>query len=102
MDQLLISAIVTITLALVFYSIGVWSEKYYGILKRRHHAFFWLGFIFDTTGTTLMTALSHGFTLNIHAVTGVLAIAVMLFHAVWATVALHKKDEKTLRSFHKY
>jgi len=102
MDAVLSFAIITITLALLFYSIGVWSEKYYGILKRRHHAFFWLGFIFDTTGTTLMTVISNGITLNIHAVTGFLAIAVMLFHAVWATVALHKKDEKALRSFHKY
>ena len=102
MNSLLSSAIVSITLALVFYSIGVWTERYYGILKRRHHALFWLGFIFDTTGTTLMSIISHGFSLNLHAITGVIAIAVMFFHAVWATVALHKKDEKTLRSFHKY
>jgi len=102
MELLLTYAITFITLALVFYSIGVWTERYYGILIRRHHALFWLGFIFDTTGTTLMSIISNGFSLNLHAITGVLAIAVMFFHAVWATVALHKKDEKTLRSFHRY
>jgi hypothetical protein len=32
--------------------------------------------------------------LNLHAVTGVIAIAVMFFHAVWATVALHKNDAR--------
>jgi uncharacterized repeat protein (TIGR03987 family) len=102
MDTSLSFAIIFITLALVFYSIGVWTERYYGMLKRRHHALFWLGFIFDTTGTTLMTIISHGFSLNLHAITGVIAIVVMFSHAVWATVALHKRDEKTLRSFHKY
>ena len=49
-----------------------------------------------------MSDISHGFTLNLHAVTGVIALVVMFFHAVWATVALHRKDEKTLRSFHRY
>jgi uncharacterized repeat protein (TIGR03987 family) len=70
MGPLLSSAITFITLALVFYSVGVWTERYYGILKRRHHALFWLGFIFDTAGTTLMSIISHGLSLNLHAVTG--------------------------------
>ena len=61
-----------------------------------------MGFICDTTGTTLMSLISHGFSLNLHAITGVIAIFVMFLHAVWATVALHKKDEKTLRGFHRY
>jgi len=102
MDPLLSSAIIFITLALVFYTIGVWTERYYGILKRRHHALFWLGFIFDTTETTLMSIISHGFSLNLHAVTGIIAVGVMFFHAVWATVASHNKNEKTLRGFHRY
>jgi len=49
-----------------------------------------------------MSEISHGFSLNLHAVTGVIAIVVMFFQAAWATVALHRKDEKSLRSFHKY
>jgi uncharacterized repeat protein (TIGR03987 family) len=102
---LLISTI-SITLALVFYSIGVWSEKFAKILKPKHLAFFWAGFIFDTTGTTLMTGLasnmSGGSFLNIHAVTGVLAIVLMLFHAVWATITLATHNEKRLKSFHKF
>ncbi|MEI8198812.1 MAG: TIGR03987 family protein [Eubacteriales bacterium] len=51
---LLIAAIVTITLALVFYTTGVWSEKMQGQLKKWHLLLFWTGIIFDTTGTTLM------------------------------------------------
>ena len=103
---LMISAI-AITLALVFYSIGVWSERLARILKPKHLAFFWAGFVFDTTGTTLMTTLvatttSNGNFLDIHALTGILAIALMLFHAIWATVSLIGGNEKRLRSFHRF
>jgi uncharacterized repeat protein (TIGR03987 family) len=102
---LLISTI-AITLALVFYSIGVWSERLARILKPKHLAFFWAGFVFDTTGTTLMTTLAAKIQnesfLNIHAVTGILAIVLMLIHATWATLTLISGNEKRLRSFHKF
>jgi len=48
------ASVVLITLALVFYSIGVWSERLAGRLKGWHLAFFWLGLICDTTGTGIM------------------------------------------------
>jgi uncharacterized repeat protein (TIGR03987 family) len=99
-------SIIAITLALVFYSIGVWSERFAKILKPKHLAFFWAGFVFDTTGTTLMTTLTASVTngnfLDIHAVTGVLAIVLMLIHAIWATLTLISGNEKRLRSFHKF
>ncbi|MBL4934508.1 TIGR03987 family protein [Clostridium sp. YIM B02515] len=99
---MLISAIITITLALVFYTIGVWSEKVQGELKRWHLAIFYIGLIFDTTGTTIMSKIaSGGFKLNFHGITGLLAILLMLFHAVWATVVLVKNDAKAKANFHK-
>jgi uncharacterized repeat protein (TIGR03987 family) len=97
---------IAITLALIFYSIGVWSERFARILKPKHLAFFWAGFVFDSTGTTLMAILastvSNGTFLNVHAVTGVLAIVLMLFHAIWATITLVSGNEQRLRSFHKF
>lgn len=47
--QVLLSTIL-ITLALVFYTIGVWRERIAGRLKAWHLIFFWGGFVFDTTG----------------------------------------------------
>jgi uncharacterized repeat protein (TIGR03987 family) len=89
-------------LALVFYSIGVWSERVAGQLKAWHLAFFWLGLVFDTWGTGLMMDMAGGLTFDIHAVTGVIAIVLMLIHAVWATVVLIRKDEKMINNFHKF
>ncbi len=39
---------------------------------------------------------------TIHEVTGVLAIVLMLFHAVWATWVLYKNDENKKAVFHKF
>jgi uncharacterized repeat protein (TIGR03987 family) len=99
---ILIVSATAITLALVFYSLGVWSEKFAKILKPKHLLFFWIGFVFDTTGTTLMTEISNGNLLTIHGITGVLAIVLMLLHAGWATITLIKRNEQRLRSFHKF
>jgi uncharacterized repeat protein (TIGR03987 family) len=93
---------VIITLALVFYSIGVWSERIQGRLKPWHLIFFWLGLICDTWGTGLMLEMAGGLTFDIHGITGVVAILLMLIHAIWATSALIRKDEKVLMKFHKF
>jgi uncharacterized repeat protein (TIGR03987 family) len=97
-----IASSIIITLALVFYSIGVWSERFAGRLKPWHLAFFWLGLVCDTLGTGLMFEMAGGMSLTVHAVTGLLAIILMLIHAVWATVVLVRKNEHMIRSFHRF
>ena len=97
-----ITAIIAINLALVLYSIGVWSERLQGRLKAWHTVFFWLGLVFDTLGTGIMFDYAGGMQFDLHGVSGVLAIVLMLIHAVWATVVLVRKDEKMIASFHKF
>ena len=96
-----ISAII-ITMALVFYSIGVWSERFAGRLKVWHLVFFWLGIIFDTWGTGMMFEEAGGMMFDVHGLTGVLAIVLMFIHALWALIVLLKKDEKAILNFHKF
>ena len=93
---------IIISLALVFYTIGVWSERIQGRLKPWHLVFFYLGLVCDTWGTGLMIEMAGGLTTDIHGVTGVLAILLMMIHAIWATVVLIKKDEKAIKNFHKF
>ena len=93
---------IVISLALVFYSIGVWSERFQGSLKPWHLAFFWSGLVCDTWGTGLMIDMAGGLTADVHGITGVTAILLMLVHAVWATVVLVKRDETAIRNFHKF
>lgn len=100
---MLLYAIITISAACVFYTIGVWSEKISGTLKRWHLVLFWVGLVFDTTGTTLMGKLANDvFSVNFHSITGISAIILMMIHAVWATVVLVQNREKQKASFHKF
>jgi uncharacterized repeat protein (TIGR03987 family) len=94
-------AIVTISLALLFYTIGVWAEKLSARLKSWHLIFFWAGFVSDTTGTVTMGLLSNRFVFDIHGVSGQIALILMLLHAIWATIVIVKNNEKLIINFHK-
>lgn len=102
MNQQLITAIVLMVSALTFYSIGVWGEKITGRLKPWQLVFFWLGFACDTSGTTMMTQMAGGMQFNLHGITGLVAILLMVIHAVWATLVLILKKEEAIRNFHKF
>ncbi len=98
----LLSSVILITLALVFYTIGVWSERLAGRLERWHLAFFWAGFVCDTSGTGIMMEMSEAGFISIHGLTGLIAIVLMFIHAAWATLVLARKDEKAIVNFHKF
>jgi len=95
-------SVILITLALVFYSIGVWSERLQGRLKGWHLAFFWTGFVCDTSGTGIMIEMSGAQMSTVHGITGLVAIVLMFIHAVWATIVLIRKDEHAILNFHKF
>ena len=100
-NQVMLSMIL-ITLALVLYTIGVWSERLAGRLKGWHLIFFWGGLIFDTVGTGMMMEMAGRLTADLHGVTGLLAIVLMLIHAIWATIVLLRKNERAILNFHKF
>lgn len=93
-----------ISLALVFYSLGVWSERLVRYLKPWHVISFWTGFIFDVSGTYAMHLLAKGpFDItDPHTLSGQIALWLMLTHAAWATKVIIKNDEKLRTSFHKF
>ena len=109
MNSRLIFAIVTITLALVFYTIGVFGERRARSLNTKHVVIFWLGLVCDTLGTLTMSQIAKSGTSQmdlmsqyIHGITGFLAIVLMLFHALWATWVLYKDDGNKKKTFHKF
>ena len=95
-------AAIVINLALLFYSIGVWSERIAGKLKLWHLAFFWMGFVCDTWGTGMMFDMAGGLTFDVHGISGTLAIVLMLVHAIWATIVLVRKDTRWIYTFHRF
>jgi uncharacterized repeat protein (TIGR03987 family) len=91
-----------ITAALAFYTIGVWIERFQGRLRPWHLVFFWLGLACDTIGTGMMLDFAGGLTADVHGITGLIAIVLMLVHAVWATVVLLRRDERLITTFHRF
>ena len=100
----MLGPVLHITLALIFYSIGVWAEKLAHYLKPWHLAAFWTGFLFDLLGTYMMHKISEGpfDILEPHTFTGQIALWLMLIHAVWATYVVRKKQESLRKKFHRY
>lgn len=104
MTPMMIISTILITLALVFYSLGVWTERFVRYLKVWHVAAFWTGFTFDVSGTYAMSKLATGpfDLLASHTLAGQIALWLMLAHAIWATYVVRKGDEKTRSGFHRY
>ena len=100
MTSELVLSTILISLALIFYSIGVWSERLAGRLKGWHLVFFWAGLVVDTTGTGIMFEMTGKIGADIHSVTGIIAILLMFIHAIWASVVLILKNEEAITTFH--
>ena len=96
------TASIIITAALLFYTIGVWSERVQGRLKPWHLVFFILGLICDTWGTGMMWEFVGGMAFDLHGISGLVAIILMFIHAVWAAVVLKRKNENAIQNFHKF
>lgn len=100
---MLFIAISFIFAACIFYTTGVWAEKLSKRLLTWHAVVFWMGFVCDTIGTGAMGKLAGSIIqINFHGLTGLLAILLMLFHAIWATIVLVRKNEALIVKFHKF
>lgn len=108
---MLLPAIILITLALVFYTVGVWAERVQRTLKPWHAAFFGLGLAADASGTYLMSLIAEqnradgveSSILNqIMAVSGVVALALMAVHLLWAVIVLVRDRDDEKRRFHRF
>ena len=104
MIPLVLISTTLITLALVFYSLGVWSERIVKYLKPWHVSAFWIGFAFDVLGTYAMHLIAKGSfnILEAHTLTGQIALWLMLLHAIWATFVVVKRNEILRKKFHKF
>lgn len=102
--HLLVPAIVVITSALIFYTVGVWGERLQHRLKLWHVILFCLGIAADVAGTTLMEHIARltGAHDRLHAVTGLLAVVLMLAHAVWAVRTYAVGSERARRRFSRF
>lgn len=99
----MISGIIWMNLALLFYSWAVFSGRRQG-LHARHLLIFGLGLLFDYLGTRQMSlfAMAHGKAPQWHNITGIASLAGMAFHFLLALAAsLMHRAEAINRVFHR-
>lgn len=108
MSPMLIAAIIIITGALIFYSIGVIGEARRKNLLWRDVVWFGAGLVADFTGTMLMRQISQSgegvlapWANTLMTISGTAAIILMAIHIVFAVLVMLKyTDYKT--KFHKW
>lgn len=92
--------VLSIMIALICYSISVWSQVYTKKLNIKHLVLFWAGLVFDAIGTVIMIRISGSFKLNIHGITGIIGFILMAMNAIWATIVMCKTSTRFKVKFH--
>lgn len=102
--HLLEMAIAVISSALLFYTIGVWAERLQHGLRLWHVVFFLFGITADLVGTGFMERYAHLTHTHdyIHTITGVIAVTLMLIHAIWALWVYFRGSESARRHFSRF
>ncbi len=101
MSPLLLIGVVLFTIAMVFYTWGVFSERKAHRLMPKHVKLFACGVAVDSVATVLTYVVIGGLVFTPHAIMGFISLSLMAIHFVWAIFALRAGKEKTLTNFHK-
>ncbi len=103
-NPLLFSSLTIISLAMIFYTVGVWSEWYVKQLRPWHVVCFSSGVVTDTIGTGIMMYMGQmtNFHDTFHLVTGWLALILMIIHAAWAIRTIRRGCEHELQVFNRF
>ena len=101
MPPLVLWGAVLFTFALVFYSISIWTSFLKKQLKPWHIVLFGLGVVTDSLGTLFMYLNVGHLIFTAHSISGFLGLFLMVFHFLWASLAI-KSNSSTLKiTFHK-
>lgn len=82
MNPILVRAVIVVTFALAFYSIGVITEQRSKALSRFSLGFITAGLVFDISSTALMIAGSGNIPITVHGFIGYSALTVMLIDTI--------------------
>ena len=103
MNPIRMAAVLTVTLALVLYTVGILKEQRGHKVTAGVRGFLTFGLVFDFTATMLMVAATGSFAATLHGVLGWSALALMLVDVVllWRHARAHGLAEVP-RGLHLY
>jgi uncharacterized repeat protein (TIGR03987 family) len=85
MPVILLIAVIVTVLALIAYSIATWMVFKSGQKNKKQLAAYWIGFVFDLSGSIGMAIMAGGMHLNPHSIFGYSALLVMFALCIWLT-----------------
>ena len=86
MSPILVAAVIATILALLGYSLATWTIFRSTAKSRKQLIYYWLGFLFDLSGTIGMAIIAGGVHLNAHGIYGYSALIFMLVMCLWLTL----------------
>jgi len=94
MNPILMRAVVVVTFALIFYSIGVITEQRKTSVSRRVLVFLTAGITCDVSSTALMIIGSSNIPFTVHGVLGYSALTLMLIDTIliWSHWVKNRQD----------
>lgn len=102
MPSAIINATILFTIALVLYTIAIWSERLSQQLKPWHVVVFFLGVVADVLATWITVKFVGAIVFTPHAIFGFSSLLLMSLHFIWALIVLVKKQPSRLNLFHKF
>ncbi len=102
MSPLIFWGAIFFTLALVFYSVGIWHDYWHKQLKKWHLIMFGLGVLTDSIGTLLMYLYVGYIIFTAHSISGFIGLGLMIFHFTWAVMVIRNDDIDRQKTFHRF
>ncbi|MGV6825813.1 MAG: HsmA family protein [bacterium] len=102
MPSLLLYAVILFTVALVLYTVSVWSERMQGQLKTWHLIIFGLGVFVDAIATWLTIEFVGAIVFTPHAIFGFTSLFLMALHFVWAVTVYVSDKQPGMIQFHRF
>lgn len=104
MNPTLVKAVIVVTFALLFYTVGVVQEQRKSAVAKRILSFLTVGVLFDISSTTLMILGSRNIPITVHGVLGYTALSAMLVDTIliWRHWVTKRGKDEVPKRLHLY
>jgi len=102
MKPIILISVVSITTALILYTVAIWRNWRTRVLTSAQIVLLWLGLICDALATRMMGMSVEETTWDLHTISGFAGLGLMAILAVTGTYAKKTDNQAMLRTFHRY
>ncbi len=102
MPTVILISVISISAALILYSIAVWWNWARKRLEPRHLVLFYLGLVCDMAATAMMKSSVAEVTYDLHTISGYTALALMFIVTMVGTYGLYQHNDRILNNFHRF